>query len=156
MTLPPSCHPHAILMPPSCHPHTTLEWHVAPCRSGLTFLIWQVSYYHTLSGTTCHLSNMIDCPPQTPPPPPWGEGGRRGRAPARAPLKKVWGGLRPPACIKLSAIFKIHISSLKVLRCKYETRIPSKKERIRMIEIVLHKLWFLIYIFLQQPEIISM
>ena len=45
-----------------------------------------------------------------------------------------------PACIKLSAFFKIHISSLKFVRCKYETRIPSKKERIRMIEIVLHKL----------------
>ena len=42
--------------------------------------------------------------------------------------------------VLLSAIFLIHISSLKVLCCKYETRIPSKKERIRMIEIVLHKL----------------
>ena len=57
---------------------------------------------------------------------------------------------------KLSAIFLIHIGSLifKVLRCKYGTLvlIPSKKERIRMVEIVLHKLLFLIYIFLQQPD----
>ena len=36
------CHPHATLMPP------------CPCRSGLTFLIWQVSYDHTLSGTVKH------------------------------------------------------------------------------------------------------
>ena len=93
--MPPSCHPHATLMPP----YATLEWHATPCRSGLTFLIWQVSYDHTLSGTTCQLSNMIDWPS-----PPWG----RGREAPRAPLKKVWGACGPPGYN-----YPIHISSVK-------------------------------------------
>ena len=73
---------------------------------------------------------MIDCPP-TPRP------GER-PPPARASEEGL-GASGPPACYPQFLKY-LHISSLKVLRCKYETRIPSKKERIRMIEIVLHKL----------------
>ena len=100
-------------------PGATLEWR--PLSLSQWIDLFDLTGIVLPSGTTCQLSTMIDCPH----PPPWGVGGGGGE---RAP--RFGGGVcGPPGSPQF-------LNAHLILRCKYETRIPSKKERIRMI----HKL----------------
>ena len=86
----------------------TLGWLLWPSRSDLFDLTGII----LPSGT---VSYMIDCPP--PPRPALGIGGGGSRA-------RLWGGTSPP---RHDSGYPQFLNTHLILRCKYETRIPSMK-----------------------------